>query len=147
MSRRRNRHTSRSKSSRGEPRYSSNRRLPPALRSVHRLLRLSSQLTDPVNYLLTRRVFERKYRVRLERGMPRVERLPLSRSPHLRQPEQKIGHKYDPMRILQVQIPQRVKFCVQRKVRRQVLFAQKVAGRSGGSPGPYRRTENSNYKC
>lgn len=37
--------------------------------------------------------------------------------------------------------------CVQRKIRKQVLFAKQVAGRSGGSPGPYRRNRDDEVKC
>lgn len=44
--------------------------------------------------------------------------------------------------------PGRVDFCVRRKVRKEVLFARGVAGRSGGSPKRnYERTQNSQYSC
>lgn len=45
-------------------------------------------------------------------------------------------------------IPSRVKFCVQRKRRREVLFAFGRAGFRGSAPKrSYRRTVNSNYGC
>lgn len=48
---------------------------------------------------------------------------------------------------LSVRYPTQMKFCVQRKERREVLFAKRVAGRRGGSPGPYKRREWSNWRC
>lgn len=52
--------------------------------------------------------------------------------------------------LLQVQAPARVRFCVARKMRKQVLFALGVAGRRGSAPGRggrYWRSENSNWRC
>lgn len=49
-----------------------------------------------------------------------------------------------------VRNPKRVLFCAKRKVRRQVLFAFKQAGRRGSGPGrrgTYRRTGNSLFSC
>lgn len=46
--------------------------------------------------------------------------------------------------------PENVRFCVRRTQRREVLFAMRVAGRRGGSPGKrgkYRRSIESNYSC
>lgn len=46
--------------------------------------------------------------------------------------------------------PETLKFCIRRAMRREVLFARKVAGRFGRSPGKrgkYRRTLESNYSC
>lgn len=43
--------------------------------------------------------------------------------------------------------PMRVRFCVQRKERREVLFALGRAGFSGSAPGRYRRVVSSNYGC
>lgn len=43
--------------------------------------------------------------------------------------------------------PERVRFCVQRSQRREVLFALNRAGYSGSAPGRYRRTQNSQYRC
>lgn len=37
--------------------------------------------------------------------------------------------------------------CRDRKERKEVLFARGVAGRRGGSPGPYRRTRFSKVRC
>jgi len=48
---------------------------------------------------------------------------------------------------LQVRRPSRDMMCVRRLQRKQVLFAKKVAGRRGGSPGPYRRNQFSNWSC
>lgn len=48
---------------------------------------------------------------------------------------------------LRIAAPSRVRFCVQRLQRKQVLFARGIAGRRGSAPGPYRRTENSNWRC
>lgn len=53
--------------------------------------------------------------------------------------------RYSALRILQSN--PRVRHCVQRRRRREVLFAHRVAGRSGGSPGPYRRTYSSQFRC
>lgn len=53
---------------------------------------------------------------------------------------------YSAMRILRIAVPSKVKFCIVRKVRREVLFARDVAGRRGLS-GPYRRNQNSQYSC
>lgn len=46
-----------------------------------------------------------------------------------------------------MRVPARVRFCVERKQRREVLFARGVAGRGGGRHGSYRRTANSYYSC
>lgn len=44
--------------------------------------------------------------------------------------------------------PSRVKFCLERGQRREVLFALKKAGFRGSAPKRrYRRTANSNYGC
>lgn len=52
---------------------------------------------------------------------------------------------------LLVRLPQRVAFCVRRKIRRQVLFSRKVAGfnrrRSPGRGGGYRRSQSSSWSC
>lgn len=45
-------------------------------------------------------------------------------------------------------MPSRVKFCLARKSRREVLFAMGRAGFGGSAPKKhYRRTSNSNYGC
>lgn len=43
--------------------------------------------------------------------------------------------------------PSRVRFCVQRKQRKEVLFALGRAGFSGSARGKYRRTSSSQYRC
>lgn len=43
--------------------------------------------------------------------------------------------------------PGREPVCVRRLRRKQVLFARGIAGRSGGSPGPYRRNAFSSWSC
>lgn len=43
--------------------------------------------------------------------------------------------------------PKKVKVCVSRKIRREVLFAKKKAGKSGGKMKPYRITLDSKIKC
>lgn len=51
------------------------------------------------------------------------------------------------LNVLRERHPQSVVHCVRRKVRRSVLFARDVAGRRGGSPGPYHRNEFSQWSC
>lgn len=51
---------------------------------------------------------------------------------------------------LTLRAPSKVRFCVQRHTRREVLFARKVAGykhRSPGSGGRYNRRAESSYRC
>lgn len=49
---------------------------------------------------------------------------------------------------LSIRLPGRVRFCVQRAQRRQVLFALGRAGYSGSAPKrSYRRTQNSQWRC
>src|SRR5688572_27234894 len=43
--------------------------------------------------------------------------------------------------------PKQALVCLGRQTRKEVLFARNVAGKSGGSPGPYKRTANSKIKC
>lgn len=54
--------------------------------------------------------------------------------------------QYPVLRVLNKQ-PMRVRFCVQRKTRREVLFALRRAGYSGSAPRSYSRSANSNYGC
>lgn len=57
---------------------------------------------------------------------------------------------YNKLGALAIAAPSRVQFCVRRKVRREVLFAIRKVGRSGSSPGRYRRyrrTGDSRYSC
>lgn len=56
----------------------------------------------------------------------------------------------DALRPLQIRVPMRARFCVQRKQRREVLFAFRRVGYSGSSPGrrnTYRRSANSHWRC
>lgn len=46
-----------------------------------------------------------------------------------------------------LQFNPRTSVCVRRVQRRQVLFAKGVAGYRGRSPGPYRRTADSSWRC
>lgn len=60
------------------------------------------------------------------------------------------GRSFDGLRPLQIRAPMRARFCVQRKQRREVLFAFRRVGYSGSSPGRrnhYRRTANSHWRC
>lgn len=56
------------------------------------------------------------------------------------------GYRYMP--ALQIRVPARAYFCVQRKVRRRALFAMGRAGYSGSvKKRYYRRTANSHWRC
>lgn len=60
------------------------------------------------------------------------------------------SRSFEALRPLQVRVPMRARFCVQRKQRREVLFAFRRVGYSGSSPGrrnTYRRTANSHWRC
>lgn len=48
---------------------------------------------------------------------------------------------------LLMRVPSRVQFCVDRKARREVLFAFKRAGYRGSAPRSYKRTDDSQYSC
>lgn len=48
---------------------------------------------------------------------------------------------------LRIRAPRRVYFCVQRKQRKEVLFAKNIAGRRGLGRRGVRRTQNSQYRC
>lgn len=49
---------------------------------------------------------------------------------------------------LRIEVPERVRFCVQRAQRKQVLFAARIAGTSGiGRGKAWRRTANSAWRC
>lgn len=56
---------------------------------------------------------------------------------------------YKVLARLQLAVPERVLFCQQRKVRKEVLFAKRVAGRrrSPGRGGTYRRRAESQWRC
>lgn len=58
--------------------------------------------------------------------------------------------QFKALRLLEIKAPRRVLFCARRQVRKEVLFARKVAGRRGGSPGRrgrYLRNANSQWRC
>lgn len=55
--------------------------------------------------------------------------------------------RYSALRLLQLRVPKKVLFCIKRKARRSVLFAWRKVGFRGSSPGPYRRTQNSMWRC
>lgn len=44
-------------------------------------------------------------------------------------------------------VPAAVRVCLDRSQRQEVLFARNVAGKRGGSPGPYKRSWKSKIKC
>lgn len=48
---------------------------------------------------------------------------------------------------LRIIAPRRVYFCVQRKKRKEVLFAKNIAGKRGIGRKGVRRTQNSQYRC
>lgn len=52
---------------------------------------------------------------------------------------------------LLIRAPERVAFCIRRKMRRRVMFAFRFAGlnrrRSPGRGGSYRRTQSSSWRC
>lgn len=53
-----------------------------------------------------------------------------------------------PKLSFRLQLPKRDLVCVRRKVRRGVMFARSVAGRSGSAwPKPRRRSIDSSYSC
>lgn len=58
----------------------------------------------------------------------------------------KVDRSIVPVRLA-VGLPERVRMCVRRAIRRRVLFARFVAGRRGRSPGPYRRNGFSQFGC
>lgn len=56
--------------------------------------------------------------------------------------------KYSALRELAMRAPSRTRFCIQRKARRQVLFALRRAGYAGSAKArTWRRTSNSQYAC
>lgn len=72
-----------------------------------------------------------------------VDSFPLAR----RLPRSSHPRRVNDLRTLLFRSPTRVSACVKRKSRRETLFSLRVAGRRGGSPGPYRRKPESNYRC
>lgn len=53
-----------------------------------------------------------------------------------------------PFGSLRIMAPRRVLFCLRRKVRKEVMFALRIAGKRGVGAGKrWRRTENSQWRC
>lgn len=77
---------------------------------------------------------------------PRVVSLPPSYR-HPAQPDRRQSANVGTWRF-QSRVPSRTWFCVRRKQRKQVLFAFKIAGRSGVGRGKrWFRNRNSHYGC
>lgn len=86
----------------------------------------------------------------LRRAFPRVfvrASAGVSRQPNPLQAQRRRALDWRAFNALRVAVPQRVRFCIQRKSRREVLFAFRVAGRRGSAPGPYRRRVESSWSC
>lgn len=122
----------------GELFYGSNRRLPLTHESVlsvyldsYRQAPAALSLSQDYHVPLER---QRKWTRFIQYGFPSAPRY--SRAE---------GRTFDLLRML---TPSRVRFCVQRKARREVLFALGRAGYSGSAPrSHYRRSGSSLYKC
>lgn len=77
-----------------------------------------------------------------------LPKLAVSRAALTQSPAKPTRLKRPPLYQLNIQAPSRVKFCVRRKIRREVMFARNMAGRRGiGRGKTWRRSENSNYSC
>lgn len=58
------------------------------------------------------------------------------------------ARSFEPLRSLSIRVPTRTRLCLQRRSRREVLFAYRKAGFSGSAPRRhYKRTQNSQYRC
>jgi len=136
--------------SRGEPFLRSNDResLPPADESLIQYWTGGGSHFD--DFHLSPSMDTDQNRVRFDPG--RAPGLPVRSSQPVRVFYPSTGRKIatnrdSPLKLLRFTSPARVVLCVKRGIRREVLFAQKVAGFKGRSPGPYRRTQNSQYGC
>lgn len=78
-------------------------------------------------------------------SLPRVSQRVFRAPPRVSRPAKR--GSFSPLSLLRIFSPKRVVFCVRRKIRKEVLFALGRAGFRGSSPGPYRRTQDSQYKC
>lgn len=59
-----------------------------------------------------------------------------------------VAKKYKPIYAVNFQNPRNVSICAKRSVRQQVMFAKKIAGKSGVGRNKKRRTNQwSNYSC
>lgn len=124
---------------RGEPYYRSSRpaRLPPAHERVRRLPQ-DPDFRVTVPFVALRQSPARALARRLSVFLPPAA-TPLRR--------RGVSRRYEALRQLPVAVPRKVRFCVERKRRREVIFAIGVGGRRGSAPGPYRRTQESQYAC
>lgn len=129
---------------RGEAFYPSSGTLPPTQERVHRLQELDSGRSRTLSDLLTGVWGEAPYQ---PTTLPRLQSQGFVAPPP---PYRRISRPTKPWRLLQrlqIRVPARVRFCQQRKERREVLFSLRIAGRAGGSPGPYRRRAESAWRC
>lgn len=62
-------------------------------------------------------------------------------------PAKRFFRGYEALRVLKLDAPNRVMFCIRRKLRKEVLFALGKAGFSGSTRGRYRRTADSQWRC
>lgn len=145
----------------GDNYRSSPRGLPPAQEYVHRLTELDTGRSRHVNDVFTGAwgrsgpiqggSFAGRSRpgatYRIETALARYGLRPRQTYPLA----ERLLHRsqgYAMLRQLQIKAPLRVKFCRQRKERREVLFAFNRAGFSGSAPKRhYRRTQDSQYGC
>lgn len=71
-----------------------------------------------------------------------------ARPPQGSKPYKGAVSQYSAMNLLQAIAPAKVRYCVQRKQRREVLFARRKAGYAGSAPKRrYRRTQSSLWRC
>lgn len=130
----------------------------PTSQSVHR-----TSLLDYLNELdssPTQR-FERSITRRVWGGEPHVSWItgnPITRTPSLKRPSASLRgyhlYRFLPRQApawrafnaLHATAPAKTRYCVQRKQRREVLFAKRLHGRHGGGR-PYHRTTSSNWSC
>lgn len=83
---------------------------------------------------------EARFQYRRKRSLT----LPLAEPSEARDTSQ----RYLPLRLLEIRLPAKVRFCVQRQQRRQVLFAKGRAGYRGSAKKRFwRRTANSQWRC
>lgn len=126
---------------RSEPHYRSNVQatLPTALNRLQRLLRLAQATTPPAAPLRGRSEPFRRLATPSQGRHVSVVRRAASKQLHQRTDPV-------PMKALGIRVPNKVKFCLQRRARREVLHALNKVGRGSGR-GPRRRTQNSQYRC
>lgn len=124
----------------GEPLYRSRtrKRLPRGFLRRDRLDELDGHLRSPVARRIVHEPddFDERRESKGSWRFPAPQEIP-RQSVDILKSMQMVGQKYRP-------------FCKKRKQRKEVLFALKVAGHKGRSPGRgggYRRTIDSNYSC